>query len=134
MLNQDNKILKFVLKQKKNRVKYELVKNRQDLLYKFSDIERYFDISKLVKDLTKCSSQEVFDFLKKEIVSFKDVYILSTNDDYDGRTVDFSREILDALFAHGFPSAVLFNDVYIFLIGEYVMGCYSPKYLLKDNK
>ncbi|MBE7067977.1 MAG: hypothetical protein E7381_01605 [Clostridiales bacterium] len=134
MLNQDYRILKFLTKQKKDRVKYELVKNRQTLLYKFNDVERYFNLSKIIKDLTDYSMQEVFHYLKQTVGSLKKAYILSTNDDYDGQILDFNQEILGALFAHGFPSVVLFNDGYMFLIGEYVMGAYSPKYLLKSDK
>ncbi|MBQ7368622.1 MAG: hypothetical protein IJW60_02805, partial [Clostridia bacterium] len=78
--------------------------------------------------------KDIICFLKENSISFKNVYILSTDDYYDGKILYFSQEVLDNLFSHGFPSVVLFNDGYMFLIGEYVMGAYSPKYLLKSDK
>ena len=50
MLNCDDKILDFIRKEKKDRVKFELKKNRLELLYKFADVERYFNFNKIIKD------------------------------------------------------------------------------------
>ena len=133
MMEQDTRILNFIVKQKRDRVQYELAKNRQDLLHKFANVERYFNFNKVIKDFTRMKSKDIISFLKENSISFKNVYIFSTDDDYDGSTLYFSQEILDDLFAHGFPSIVLFGGGYMLVIGEYVTGGYSPKYLLKDN-
>ena len=134
MMEQDIRILDFIVKTQKDRIKFELIKNRKELLYKFANVEQYFNLNKKIKDFTKMKSKDIICFLKENSISFKNVYILSTDDYYDGRTLYFSQEILDNLFAHGFPSIVLFNDEYMLILGEYELKGYSPKYLLKSNK
>jgi hypothetical protein len=133
VLNCDDKILDFIRKEKKDRVKFELKKNRLELLYKFADVERYFNFNKIIKDCTKHSSQEIINFLKEEKISFSDVYILSTNDKYDKLMLNFSQAVLEDLFWTGFPTIIIFKMGYMLIIGEYVMGGYSPKYLFKNS-
>lgn len=129
MLNEEY-VLRFIHKNKKDRVSFELKKHRSLILHKFANIEHYFEFNNKTINLSNFTPEELLLIFTKEKFNLKKVLVLSSNNKYDCKLIPLTKETLSDLIYFGLPSIIIFSENNIMVIGEHEIG-QTPKYLLK---
>ena len=89
MLNEEY-VLKFIHKNKKDRVSFELKKHRSLILHNFANIEHYFEFNNETRNLSKFTPEELLLIFTKEKFNLKKVLVLCSNNKYDCKLIHLS--------------------------------------------
>ena len=123
---EDEKVLKFIKKERRDRVRFELQKDRLSVIHKFQDVHKYFDVTKS-ENFARKTADEIIETLKKQGIPLNSVYVMSYGS-YDGESLKLTPQIFDEIM-NWTPAVLVFSENAIIVIGELEYGP-TDKYLI----